>query len=699
MNEEATLSPETWPQIEHADLEWTDQGHPRSRLFNDIYASSDSAIEESRYVFLEKNNLESRWLSWSHENSFTLSELGFGCGLNFLATWALWRSLPASKRPCLNYVAFERYPLLKNDLELALKGYSSLDKIKSQLFDQYPAHIFGGHRLVFEGGKLNLTLFFGDALDCLSQMDFKSHAWFLDGFTPVCNPKLWNKPLIDEIARHSFLDQQTTFSTYTVSGMVRRTLIQAGFEVKKALGFGKKKLMLHGYFNPPSHSTNQSILPNWMLHDSTLTPIVNSVTYSDSQQEEIYDVVVVGAGLAGITTAITLSGRGLKVLIIEREAKATTQASGNAQGVLYTKLSRQKTQENALAISYLAFAPHFYHRYTLKQKDQSLWSATGVLQLGWNQKERVHQKAIIENFSFPESLLTSITKREASHLAGVSLDNDGLYFPQSGWLSPKDFGRFLIKEYNLATLYSSEVTELRKNNTNHLWELNCQSTDKTSIEKRHFTVKAKQVVITNAHQAKSLMQLSFLPLKAIRGQVSHLKSESLPNLKITICGGGYITPPRKGILSFGATFDLHKQANCPSAEDNVTNLQNLNQWIPSIAAHMEEKGESLTGKVGFRCTSPDYQIIVGPVPDYEEMINRFGKLRVDANACHHIKGAYHPGLYVNVAHGSKGIASCPLAAEIIADYITTSPHNLDANGLAAIHPARFIIRDLKRRKI
>ncbi|EJM08146.1 hypothetical protein PMI19_00173 [Pseudomonas sp. GM16] len=42
------------PVLPHAQLDWDDQGRPRSRVFDDVYFSDKSGLEETRYVFLER---------------------------------------------------------------------------------------------------------------------------------------------------------------------------------------------------------------------------------------------------------------------------------------------------------------------------------------------------------------------------------------------------------------------------------------------------------------------------------------------------------------------------------------------------------------------------------------------------------------------------------------------------------------------
>ena len=44
-------------EMPNAQLDWDDQGRPHSRLFDDVYFSDKSGLEETRYVFIEQNAL------------------------------------------------------------------------------------------------------------------------------------------------------------------------------------------------------------------------------------------------------------------------------------------------------------------------------------------------------------------------------------------------------------------------------------------------------------------------------------------------------------------------------------------------------------------------------------------------------------------------------------------------------------------
>ena len=72
-------------------LDWSN-GVPWSERFEDIYYSRSNGLAESRYVFLRGNRVAERW---QKKGIFRISEAGFGTGLNFLATWQLWRETRA----------------------------------------------------------------------------------------------------------------------------------------------------------------------------------------------------------------------------------------------------------------------------------------------------------------------------------------------------------------------------------------------------------------------------------------------------------------------------------------------------------------------------------------------------------------------------------------------------------------------------
>ncbi|MCB1844299.1 MAG: FAD-dependent oxidoreductase, partial [Halioglobus sp.] len=99
---------------------------------------------------------------------------------------------------------------------------------------------------------------------------------------------------------------------------------------------------------------------------------------------------------------------------------------------------------------------------------------------------------------------------------------------------------------------------------------------------------------------------------------------------------------------------------------------------------------------GQRCASPDYLPLVGPVPDVAAFITRFAGLRRNARQYIDQQAPCLPGLYVSTGHGSRGLTSTPLAAEMLASMICNEPLPLERSLSRALSPARFLVRDLVR---
>jgi tRNA 5-methylaminomethyl-2-thiouridine biosynthesis bifunctional protein len=230
-----------------ATLEWRN-GLPYSTAFDDVYFSSDDGLLETEYVFIQGNALVNRWQSLA-DNNFTIMETGFGTGLNFLCACKVWLEF-APANAVLDFTSVEKYPLSHADMHKALQHWPALKPISDKLLAQYTTLLNTGTATLFND-RIRLQVLFGDATDCLSKLDTKTDAWFLDGFAPSKNPQMWQQALFEKMARLSH--SKTTFATFTSAGVVRRGLVAAGFKVNKQPGFGKKREMINGYFIGNNH--------------------------------------------------------------------------------------------------------------------------------------------------------------------------------------------------------------------------------------------------------------------------------------------------------------------------------------------------------------------------------------------------------------------------------------------------------------
>lgn len=226
-----------------ANIEWRD-GQPYACKFQDVYFSTDNGLLETDYVFLQGNDLATQWLD-ADLQTFNIAETGFGTGLNFLCAAKLWLET-SPQQANLHFISVEKYPLSLQDMTTALNFWPQLKDIYKPFLTQYKSLIIGNQSITLFNNRVQLTLLIGDATECFSQINDKMDAWFLDGFAPAKNPDMWQVELFQQMKRLS--KPNTTFATFTSAGEVRRGLIKVGFEVKKRVGYGKKREMLTGLF-------------------------------------------------------------------------------------------------------------------------------------------------------------------------------------------------------------------------------------------------------------------------------------------------------------------------------------------------------------------------------------------------------------------------------------------------------------------
>lgn len=221
-----------------SDLEWREGNLPVSKQFDDAYFSMEDGRAETAHVFIKGNRLDERW---PHMQNCTVAELGFGTGLNFLETVRQWRALRA-QRAMLQFISFERFPLPPSEMRRAHAQWPELHALSRELLEIWNPGLSKMDARMSCGTRL--TVHFGDANTLLPDSGIEADAWYLDGFSPAKNPELWNGPLLQAVGQYTVAGG--TFATYTAAGHVRRALQEAGFEVRKTAGFGKKRDMLAG---------------------------------------------------------------------------------------------------------------------------------------------------------------------------------------------------------------------------------------------------------------------------------------------------------------------------------------------------------------------------------------------------------------------------------------------------------------------
>ena len=338
--------PRSLTQTPSASLDWSRPGTPAATDFGDIYFSTDGGLEETRAVFLSGCGLPG---AWQDKTIFTIAELGFGSGLNFLAAWQLWtKTVRPNQR--LHFVSIEKFPFDRAQLTRALAAWPDLKGFSTQLIAAWPGRVKGVHRLNF--GNVTLTLAHEEAATALDQLDaLKADAWFLDGFSPSGNPAMWSEEVMAGVARSCAPGAR--LATFSVAGTVRTALKQAGFEVRKMPGFGRKRHRLEAEF------------PKDRIGGIPLS------------SDGIDRALIVGAGIAGRSLAQALAARHIPFDIIDNRAHPA--ASGNPAALVKPRFDLQDRPESRFFLSAYLHALRIY--------PESCILETGIRQIPRHEKE------------------------------------------------------------------------------------------------------------------------------------------------------------------------------------------------------------------------------------------------------------------------------------------------------------------------
>jgi tRNA 5-methylaminomethyl-2-thiouridine biosynthesis bifunctional protein len=644
-----------------ANLAFRDNGTPFSPHYDDIYHSAVGGLAQAEHVFLRGNDLPERWQG---RRVFTVMETGFGMGINFLTTWAAWRADPA-RCERLHFVSTEKHPFLQADLRHAYEAPvadASIATLAQTLADAWPTLVPGTHRLEFEGGRITLTLVFGDATETLPSLWLRADAFYLDGFAPAKNPELWTPVIFKQLAR--IAGDGATFATYTSAGDVKRALQGAGFEYEKVAGFGWKRAMLVGRF-----------APRWRVrrHEPPLPLAVGE-----------RHAIVIGTGLAGCAVIERLAARGWRVTALEHHNALARDASGNPAGVFHPMLSRDDSVASRITRAGFLYALQRWS--ALERAGQPLTRGPeGLLQLAASDAEAQAMAEALGSFAYPPDYVVPMSREEARRIANIDVANGGWFFPRGGWLDPATLcaAQCAAAGGQLERRFGVQVSRIERSGED--WDV----FDDTN----QLVARAPVVIVANAHDAARVAGLNYASTRSVRGQLTVLPAGIVSGLHVPVIGEGYVVPLANGIALTGATYDIDDPDPSLRTPGHAENLARIAQMLPTLNGAIDpQQIAMLDGRVAFRCVASDRLPMIGTLADETAAAREADRLRgawpLDLPRANGMHGAF--------AYGSRGLVWAALGAELIASQIEGEPWPIERDLCEAIDPARFLLRALRQ---
>ncbi len=645
-------------RIQPISIEFKDGLTPYSPVFQDVYYTHVTGIEESNYVYIEGSGFAEALKNRPYQKEFTVGEIGFGVGLNFLLTARhfLENSEPDQK---LTYVTVEKFPVLIEDLKTLYQNTTQLGELPQELIQQYPVLVPGIHTLSFEKGRIKLLLMLGEAKEMFTNLSLTQNQriefWYWDGFAPNRNPEAFQDSLFRELLSLSAPGARAT--SFTSAGWVRRGLQSVGYTIHKRPGFGFKRECIQVEF--PETPKQETIKKPWFSAEK-----LKKAKAGDH-------IAVIGAGLSGTAIARALAERGCNILLLDQEQIAA-HASGNSYGMFNTQLSKKPNPISRFSQLSLT---HF-----IRELDSlSIPKKKGILRLDAIREPHDFTTAM-ETSEFPESFFQN--------------QIEGMFFPECGVLNP---GKLCEARANhpLIRFKKTTVSKVIRDQN----KIRLVDNSGSSIGDFDHVVYATGASLVLDRTLRDPL-LESIPLRAIRGQVIHVRPTP-ESKKIGHClvDSGYISPVAPEISGtethcIGATYQAKEILSNQEEIDTETLLQEARDRHSAFQALVSEDVQFI--RIGYRLSTPDKLPLIGPLCNPADLRELYQPLLRSGKEESSAPLPSEAGEWVFTGMGSRGITFSSYGSAILSALMFGEILPIEADLWEHVHSARFIVRSLKK---
>ena len=403
---------------------------------------------------------------------------------------------------------------------------------------------------------------------------------------------------------------------------------------------------------------------------------------------EMYDSIIIGAGISGATAAYTLTQQNQKVLVLDKNGIATG-GSGAAGAFVSPKIGKGSALQT-LTNEAFTYTKDFY-----RDTCPEYFHQTGVIRIPKDEGDAQKFSAYEE---FNDTQYENYTKEKLNSL-GIDVGFDSFYFSDAGDCDALKVCEFLLRGIDVLKFNVSEIK--RENGVWYVLRQAQEPSDRQAQESSDgqdqepsgseaseflsevsvtepvevVEVRAKNIVLATGYES-DLVDLRYMGIRGTWGTRGDFKTHL--GLKVSMHQAMSVGSNIDGIIKLGATHEKEVKDVVPCSEEQALNLkEKASSLIDTSDLELKEVF------CGMRAGSKDYFPLVGQVIDVPYMLETYPAV---------VRGAkpalqYVDGLYVLNGLGGRGFVFAPLMAKMLAECISSG-----AGTDSRVNPDRLFLK-------
>ncbi|MBC77814.1 MAG: hypothetical protein CME64_17545 [Halobacteriovoraceae bacterium] len=219
--------------LKNHDLIITEDGSQSafSKTYGENFHNTTGAASETLAHYVEGCKIVERA---QEQEDFRILEVGLGLGVGVEKTYEAVKDLNCN----IHFTTLE----IDEELVLHLKETNTLFSDLEKQGDDYVGVV----------GSFHLRILLGDARERVKECMKNINAIYQDAFSPKRNATLWTTEWFKDLYELSADD--CIMSTYSSSSSIRKSMLAAGWKIKKGIKFGKKRSSTRAYMTGESDS-------------------------------------------------------------------------------------------------------------------------------------------------------------------------------------------------------------------------------------------------------------------------------------------------------------------------------------------------------------------------------------------------------------------------------------------------------------